>query len=131
MAGLERLCFSLPWSPAQCLGALRQERFRAYGLWRGSALIGYVSFYVVADEMEIVNFAVAPEERGRGIGDFILRLLLQTARDMGMQKVTLETRESNRPAIGLYEKHGFVRRGTRRGYYPDTGENALVYVNNL
>ncbi|MBD5607370.1 MAG: ribosomal protein S18-alanine N-acetyltransferase [Desulfovibrio sp.] len=131
MSELETLCFSLPWSRKQCLEALKQDAFRAYGLWRGKTLLAYISFYRHPEEMEILNFAVLPDERRRGYGDLILRSLLQTARNMGMQKVTLETRESNYPAIRLYEKRGFEISGVRRRYYPDTGENALVYCVNL
>lgn len=131
MSELEAMCFSLPWSREQCLSALRQDAFRAYGLWRANTLLAYISFYRHLDEMEILNFAVLPGERRRGFGDLILRSLLQTARNMGMQKVTLETRESNYPAIRLYEKRGFEISGVRRRYYPDTGENALVYCINL
>ncbi|MDE5832768.1 MAG: ribosomal protein S18-alanine N-acetyltransferase [Desulfovibrio sp.] len=131
MRDLEATCFSFPWSYEQCLGALRQDAFAAYGLWRAESLIAYISCYRFQDEMEIANFAVIPAERRKGFGNLMLRLLLQTARDMGMRKVTLETRESNFPAIRLYEKHGFEPLGHRRGYYPDTNENALILCKSL
>ena len=126
LAALEEACFSLPWSREQCHLALSQENFRAMGLWLGERLIAYVSFYIHPDEFEILNLASAPEERRKGFGDLIMRSLLQTAGNMGMQQVVLETRESNRPAIRLYKKHGFAQCGLRPGYYPDTKENALI-----
>ena len=131
MSELENRCFTLPWSYEQCMGALRQNSFRAYGLWRRDSLLAYISFYRHPDEFEIVNFAVIPEERKRGYGDLIMRLLLQTARNLGISRIVLETRATNHPAISLYEKHGFSQCGLRLRYYPDTKENALVYCKVL
>ena len=127
MSDLENRCFTLPWSNEQCAGALKQRSFRAYGLWRAKRLIAYISFYLCHEELEIVNFAVLPEERRQGYGNLIMRLLLQTARNAGILKVVLETRASNVPAINLYEKHGFSQCGLRLRYYPDTKEEALIY----
>lgn len=127
MAELESLCFSLPWSHAQCRGALSQNNFAAWGVWKAKALIAYISFFHNGDEMEILNLAVHPLARGRGHGRRILSMLLQAGRKMGMQKVALEVRESNLIAIRLYENAGFRLAGLRKRYYSDTGENALIY----
>lgn len=131
MAALERACFTLPWSAAQCAGALAQKSFAAFGLWRGNELVGYISFYHVAGELDIVNLGVNFPERRRGLGARLLALALQAARKMGMHKAGLEVRESNVAAIALYEKNGFRKSGVRSRYYPDTGENALVYTRVL
>ncbi len=76
--------------------------------------------------MEILNVAVIEAERRQGIGRRLLGLVLQAGVKMGMQKATLEVRESNFPAIRLYRSLGFKTCGSRRRYYPDTGEDALV-----
>lgn len=131
MSSLERLCFSLPWNLAQCEGAFTQKAFAAFGLWRGKNLVAYISFYHQCQELEILNLAVDPRERRKGYGKRILGLLLQAAAKMGMQKVALEVREQNAPAISLYEKYGFHQCGIRPKYYPDSGENALIYCRIL
>ncbi len=126
MAELEKRCFSLPWSFAQCQGALGQKAFAAFGLVGRNALIAYISVYHAAGEMEIVNLAVDPRARRRGLGRRILDMILQVARKMGMQRVLLEVRQNNLAALALYRSAGFVTIGRRAGYYPDTGEDALV-----
>lgn len=99
----------------------------AFGIWRIGGLAAYCSFFYFAEEAEIINLAVHPLARRRGLGRRILLLLLQEWRKMGMRKVALEVRENNQAAISLYEGAGFRMTGLRKKYYPDTGENALVY----
>lgn len=131
MADLERECFSLPWTAAQCQSALGQKSFAAFGIWDGADLKAYISLFHIEQEMEIINVAVRRECRRMGLGSRILSLVLQAAGKMGMQKAVLEVRGSNRPAIALYEKLGFGYCGKRDRYYPDTGEDALIYVYNF
>lgn len=126
MHALERECFSLPWSERQCREALAQKSFRAFGLLRGEKLLAYVSVYHACEEMEIVNLAVAPDCRRQGLGKRILAILLQAASKMGIEKVALEARCTNYPALSLYRQAGFTIVGKRKKYYPDTGEDALV-----
>ncbi len=126
MADLEKRCFSLPWSEEQCLGALGQKAFAAFGLFGKHGLAAYISIYHSVPEMEILNLAVAPERRRQGLGRRVLLMVLQVARKMGMQKVSLETRQNNAAAIALYESVGFITVGRRPRYYPDTGEDALI-----
>lgn len=131
VAFLERICFTLPWSEKQYQAALGQKSFAAFGLWRDHCLVAYLSVYHVAPEMEIVNIAVDPRQRRMGHGRSLMRMLLQVAVKMGMQKVSLEVRESNAAARALYESLGFCQSGRRRRYYPDNGEDALIYILNL
>lgn len=128
MCSLEKRCFTLPWSEAQCRAAFAQPAFLALGLFRGEALVAYVSVYHTTDELEILNLAVIPEERRQGHGRRILNAALRAARKMGMQRVLLEVRVGNAPAIRLYEACNFRREGVRPRYYTDTGEDALIYV---
>lgn len=131
MAELEKICFTLPWSVEQCRGALAQAAFAAFGLWHGRILAAYISFYHAAGEMEILNLAVLPPWRRLGLGCRILALALQAARKMGMEKASLEVREGNAAAIALYRKAGFAECGRRLKYYPDTGEDALIFIYDL
>ncbi len=128
---LEKACFTLPWSEEQCRAAFGQAAFAAFGLDGDRGVRAYISVYITADEMEVLNLAVAPELRRRGIGCRLLALALRTAAKMGMEKAVLEVRVGNTPARSLYERQGFVVAGRRPRYYADTGEDALVYTRSL
>ncbi|MDR1660381.1 MAG: ribosomal protein S18-alanine N-acetyltransferase [Desulfovibrio sp.] len=128
---LEQSCFSMPWSEEQCRKAFTQPFFAAFGLMRGTRLVAYVSVYHTASELEILNLAVSPPERRRGLGRRTLDMVLQVARKMGIERAILEVRAGNSPAISLYQNCGFVKVAVRPHYYSDTGEDALIYVCHL
>lgn len=130
MHQVERWCFPLPWSEEQCAAALGQESFAAFGVFRGAALAGYISLYHVAREIEILNLAVLPQERRRGHGRRLTRVVLRLARKLGMEKAFLEVRSDNVPAVSLYLACGFRCEGIRRKYYTD-GTDAHLYVCSL
>jgi ribosomal-protein-alanine N-acetyltransferase len=90
-------------------------------------LRGFVIARVVAEEWEIENIAVANSARRRGLGTRLLGELLDLARTKGAKAVFLEVRESNRAARALYEKCAFLETGSRRGYYADPEEDAILY----
>ena len=141
LAALEALCFALPWSKEQLAGALRLPNFAAFGLRAPpqknsgaedkALLVAYISFYHSPDELEILNLAVAPEWRGRGCGRRLLRLVLRMAAKMGIGQAVLEVRSGNAPALALYKGQGFTQLGRRRGYYHESGEDALVLALSL
>lgn len=127
LARLERACFSHPWTEEQLAYGLRERVLHVFGLREtGGELVGYCSFYAVADEAEIVNIAVIPQLRRMGFGRTLLGAMLQNAAELCINRVFLEVRRSNVAAIGLYEAHGFARTGVRPRYYSDTNEDALV-----
>lgn len=128
MCLVEQECFNLPWSLNQCAQALKQQNFQAWGFWQNLQLLAYISFYHFSPELEILNFAVIPSRRRQGLGQKLLNLLLQASAKMDIEKIVLEVRETNLPAINLYKKSGFLLEGIRKNYYPDTGERALIYV---
>lgn len=104
-----------------------QPFFAAFGLVLGTRLVAYISVYHTLNELEILNLAVAPEERRRGFGRRTLDMALQVARKMGIERAVLEVRAGNNPAISLYQSCGFVMEAVRPYYYSDTGEDALIY----
>ena len=140
LAALEASCFTLPWSKEQFAGVFGLPNFAVFGLRaplrengaEGSApLVAYISFYHSPEELEILNLAVAPEWRGRGCGRRLLRLVLRMAAKMGIGQAVLEVRSGNAPALALYKGQGFTQLGCRRGYYHDSGEDALVLALSL
>lgn len=128
---LERECFSAPWGREQYALGLEKGAFHVFGLKHGDRLAAYASFLVAAGEMEVLNIAVAPDYRRKGVARRLLGLVLGISGAMGAKKAFLEVREGNRAARALYEGAGFEQVGLRRGYYPDTGEDALLLSREL
>ncbi len=127
VVAIERLSFTMPWSRAAFLYEMEQNQVaRCYVMRDGGRVLGYICLWEVADEMHITNIAVHPEERRRGIGRAMLGQVLAEARQRALRLVVLEVRPSNVEARALYESFGFRVVGRRRGYYYDTGEDALV-----
>lgn len=89
-------------------------------------IIGYVSVSRIIDELDIDTIAVKSEYRGRHIGQSLMEVLVDTAKESGCSKIMLEVRENNIPARKLYEKCGFSQVGVREGYYTDNNENAIL-----
>ena len=102
-----------------CLGA-----FEADG--EDGRLCGYLVVSRYVDAWHVMNIAVAPEQRGRGIATMLLERLFELTADDEHRGYTLEVRVSNDTAIRLYERLGFEARGIRRGYYTDNREDALI-----
>jgi ribosomal-protein-alanine N-acetyltransferase len=94
-------------------------------------VVGYVCVWEIADEVHVTNIAVHPAHRRRGIARGMLDLLLAESRARDLRLIVLEVRPSNQEAIALYESFGFRVTGRRRGYYYDTGEDALVMETRL
>ena len=90
---------------------------------------GYIS--IAPGEAELLRIAVNPEMRGKGIAKSILSLLHKKAKELGCEEIFLEVRESNIKAIRLYESDGYIKIGTRRGFYKDPKEDAILYKKNL
>jgi ribosomal-protein-alanine N-acetyltransferase len=87
---------------------------------------GFCAFWLVFDEIHINNVAMRPKFRGRGIGTALLLHVLTEARNLGARRATLEVRASNEGARRLYDRLGFYVAGTRRNYYSNPVEDALV-----
>ena len=89
-------------------------------------VVGYGGIWLTVDEGHITTIATAPEVRGQGVGELVLNGLIDAARDLGASLLTLEVRVSNMVAQNLYLKYGFEAKGTRRRYYTDNNEDALI-----
>lgn len=124
---IERASFSMPWSRGAFLYEIQQNRVARCRVMRaGDAIVGYLCVWEIADEVHITNVAVHPTRRRQGIARALLAGVLTDAQARDLRLVVLEVRPSNREAIALYESFGFRVTGRRRGYYYDTGEDALV-----
>ena len=125
---IERASFTMPWSRGAFLYEMQQNRVARCWVARDETLrvSGYLCLWEVADEIHITNVAVRPDLRRQGIARSLLRTVLDDARERRFKLVVLEVRPSNQHAVTLYESFGFRVVGRRRGYYYDTGEDALV-----
>jgi ribosomal-protein-alanine N-acetyltransferase len=89
-------------------------------------VLGFAGIWLMVDEAHLVTIAVAPGQRGKGLGELLLVSMLDLATVLRATTMTLEVRVSNHVAQSLYRKYGFKNEGVRRRYYSDNGEDALV-----
>ncbi len=124
---IERASFPMPWSRGAFLYEVEQNRVARCWTFRLDGLIvGYLCLWEIGGEIHITNVAVDRAYRRRGIARSMLTGILADARRRGVRTVFLEVRPTNTEALGLYEALGFQVIGRRKGYYYDTGEDALV-----
>ena len=126
VAALEAICFSDPWSEA----SVASELANPLSLWivavECGAVLGYVGSQSVMGEADMMNLAVSPENRKRGIGAQLVQTLIARLQEIGVHSLALEVRQSNDAAISLYGRLGFVQIGRRPGYYRHPKEDALI-----
>ena len=92
----------------------------------GDKVVGYIGSQTVLDESDMMNVAVHPDYRRRGIAEALVLALADELATHSSRSLALEVRESNAPAIALYEKLGFVQIGLRKNYYRNPKEDALI-----
>ncbi|MHB8641673.1 MAG: ribosomal protein S18-alanine N-acetyltransferase [Gaiellaceae bacterium] len=123
---IERRSYPTPWSRSMFAGELAKPASICVGAFVDNALVGYLVISRYVDAWHVMNLAVDPEFRRRGIGARLLEHLFEVTDDGARRGYTLEVRVSNEEAIRLYERVGFRPRGVRRGYYTDNREDALI-----
>src|SRR5919198_6383702 len=125
---IERASYRTPWSRSMFAGELAKPSSLSLGAFDPDSgeLLGSLIISRYVDAWHVMNVAVAPEHRRRGIATALLDRLFELTAEDGRRGYTLEVRVSNRGAIALYERLGFHGRGIRRGYYTDNREDALI-----
>lgn len=126
ICAIERVSFPTPWSRALLAGELHQPDTTYLVAVIEGEVVGFVGMWHVLDEAHICTLAVAPKWRRRGLGELLVLAALERAVARGATAVHLEYRARNRPAARLYNKLGFELVGVRKGYYSDTGEDAIL-----
>ncbi|MDX1662970.1 MAG: ribosomal protein S18-alanine N-acetyltransferase [Candidatus Promineifilaceae bacterium] len=133
---IEAVSFPTPWPADGYRHELTQNKRAHYDVLchvaeGESIVIGYSGYWLVAGEAHISIVAVHPDWRGRGLGELLLLHMLVTAVARGAEAALLEVREGNVVARKLYRKYGFEAVGRRKGYYKDTGEDAILMSADL
>lgn len=127
----EQRCFPEdPWTVKMLEDTLQNDRSTVIGVYNRQInnMVAYGVLYNAADEADIANIAVMPENRGCGIGYSLLYKMIDFARYRGAKRIFLEVRESNSAAIRLYKKLGFTNIGKRKDYYTNPREDAIVMI---
>lgn len=131
IAALEKLCFSDPWSE----NSIAYELTNRLSYWlvaeENGEVVGYVGSQSVLGESDMMNVAVHPDHRRKGIAETLVLALCKDLKQRDNVCLTLEVRVSNAPAIALYEKLGFTQVGRRPNYYRNPREDALILRKTL
>lgn len=134
LVGIDRASHSVPWPQ----NALKDCVTGSYGVLlvvcrsrMPAAPAGFAAGRFLSGEFEILNLAVNPQERNRGLGHLLMEGMREEALKRGCHTWLLEVRESNKAARHLYQSLGFVETGKRLGYYADTGEPAILMAGSL
>ena len=126
IAALEKLCFSDPWSE----NSIAYELTSRLSYWlvavENGEVVGYVGSQSVLGESDMMNVAVHPDHRRKGVAEALVLALAKDLKERDNVCLTLEVRVSNEPAIALYEKFGFTQVGRRPNYYCNPREDALI-----
>ena len=130
---IERASFVTTWPSDAFYNELHTNKLAHYYVGRvDGKIVAYGGIWVIFEDSHITTIAVAPAMRGRRYGETLLLYLLNEAIERGASWMTLEVRESNVGAQQLYRKYGFTTVTTRKGYYSDNNENAMVmWAGNL
>lgn len=125
---IEQLCYGdHHWSKESFLNELRNDLAYYYSLYtEGGELAGYAGCWHILEEAHITTIAVAPNFRRKHFAQALLKQIIDDCYSAKIKYITLEVRVSNTPAINLYTKYGFSSFGTRKKYYQDNNEDALI-----
>ena len=124
---IERIVFSSPWTENMFQEELASPICcNRLALDMDNVILGYSCFALVLDEVHLRNVAVHPRWRNRGVASGLIDDMIRLSLEQGCNFATLEVRDSNVEALGLYGRFGFRVAGVRASYYSDTGEDALI-----
>ena len=126
LTAIEKRAYRTPWSRSMFASELAKPSSVCLGAFDRERLVGYLIISRYVDAWHVMNVAVDPAYRRRGIASALLERLFDVTADDDRRGYTLEVRVSNAGAIELYERLGFEARGIRRGYYTDNREDALI-----
>lgn len=129
IAAIEKTCFSTPWSQNAITESMNAGTC-FYAARVNNAVVGYMGISKIAGEGYVTNVAVLPEYRRKGIGKKLMQYAIENSKNE-LEFISLEVRVSNHAAISLYESFGFENVGTRKRFYTNPQEDALIMTKNF
>ena len=124
---VEESCFHIPWTRKDFEREVNENKMAIYKVAVcDDKVVGYAGMWHVITEGHITNIAVLEQYRRQGVGESLMKALIEEAYEKEMIGITLEVRISNTTAQKLYTKYGFKPEGFRKRYYSDTGEDAVI-----
>lgn len=123
VAKIEKECFSQPWSEQ---GFLEGMKNAVFFVAEDPQIVGYIGMYRMPPEGEITNVAVTQKMRGKGYGRELLLAMQRWAAEHEIDRIILEVRSKNEPAIQLYRTYGFEKIGVRKNFYQFPREDADI-----
>jgi ribosomal-protein-alanine N-acetyltransferase len=123
---IEKLSFITPWGEEAFRGEIANRYSRLWAYIADNEVLGYICFWQILDEIHLLNLAVHPLRRKNALGTFLLNEMILVSLKDGGRIAWLEVRPSNKNALNLYMRAGFVEAGRRYRYYSDTGEDAII-----
>lgn len=126
VASIEREEFSIPFKENDFFELYESEISNVLVAKAGSTVVGYVSFTVILDECQIINFATKNQFKRQGVGKTVMEALISHCEKLGVKKYFLEVRVSNEGAISLYKKYGFVPVGISKNHFSAPREDAVL-----
>ena len=127
IAEIESVSINPPWSYTAICDFTEYDTNKILVAKLDNTVVGYITYSAIIDEVQIANVATHPDFRKQGIGRKMLTALQDMAKKENMAVITLEVRQSNTPAIMLYEKCGYEQVGRRKNYYKNPTEDAILY----
>lgn len=124
---IEKICFSNPWSRKDLENQIDSSTSHFLVADVDGRAVGYMGLQIFSGEGYVTNVAVLPEFRGQGIASALIARQMEN----DMEFITLEVRQSNLPALKLYEKSGFERVGIRPNFYSNPDENAVIMTSYI
>ncbi len=126
VARMERLYFTDAWSEKSILETMKQPQAFILVAEENAEMVGYCIVYFAMDEAEIARIAVEASKRKQGVGQELLRATCRAGIQQGVERLLLDVRESNVPALNLYRSFGFVEDGIRKNFYQNPTEHAVL-----
>ena len=127
MVQIEEECYPLPWSQQQFIQELENPVATLLVCEIEKRIVGYICYWLIGTEMEILNLATAPKARRKGIAGKLIAEAFSRCSANNLSAAWLEVRAANQSAIALYRRSGFIPSGIRKAYYRD-GEDAIIMV---
>jgi len=123
---IEQGSYGIPWSRSMFLEEMSNKIGRQLVFRLKENIVGYVCYWNVVDECHILNIAVHPKHRRKGIATAILKILEAASRGRHVVRILLDVGRNNHAARSLYKKCGFHTVGFRKNYYAESGDDALL-----